>query len=454
MTGRSPLRTSVFYVLGGLLVALLALRSSGAEIRAETGDDSATGAGEFVDPRDLSFERSPGAGESNPFQQVAEGTTFECTYSGEVSMAYVPSPEELLGTDSANRRMSATNFEITYIGTWPSEAQAALERAVATWENMIDTAAPIRMTATWQAMSSGVLGSGGPWLYANFPDAPLQGTWYPAALANVLCGCDVDPNQYDFRITMNSAFANWHFGEGPAPSNKVDFQTTAMHELTHGLGFSGTARVTNGVGSYGLSGGSVLYPAAYDRFTEDNAGSPILGYTNNSTELAAVLQSNAVYFDGTNARLANGGNRAELYAPTSWNQGSSYSHFGNSFDNTPDGLLTYALSYGETLRDVGPVTKGVFLDIGWPFALPGGSLQFGSSTYNVLENVAGGTFNVPVTRTGGSAGAASATCSITGGTATSGVDFTLSSSGVSWVDGEAGTKSCILSITNDSAYEV
>ncbi len=455
MTRTSSRRTRALSVIGALLVALIALRSSSAESRAAFIESDApvaiAAAEQFVDPSELKFPPATGPGGINPNLESMEGSTFECMYSPELNAAYVPSPESRLGEDFANQLMSVTDIEITYIGTWPAEAQAAFERAVTTWENMVSTTAPITMTATWADLGSGgILGSGGPWIYQDFPNAPLADTWYPGALANALCGCDVDPGQYEFRVTMNSGFASWWYGEGPAPLNKVDFQTTAMHELTHGMGFAGTARVTNLLGTHGSSG----YPAAYDRFTEDTNGAPILSYTSGTTALAGVLQSNGVYFDGPNTRTANGGNRAALYAPTTWSQGSSYSHLGNSFDNTADALITYALSYGETLRDLGPVTKGIFMDIGWPFAASTGTVQYGSSSVGVLENVAGGNVNVPVTRSGGSAGAASATCTVTGGTATSGSDFSLSTSAVSWSDGESGTKNCVLAITNDSAYEV
>ncbi len=59
--------------------------------------------------------------------------------------------------------------------------------------------------------------------------------------------------------------------------------------------------------------------------------------------------------------------------------------------------------------------------------------------------------NIPVMRTGGSSGGASATCSITGGSAAQGLldDYTLTTADVSWLDGDASTKNCVVTINND-----
>lgn len=81
-----------------------------------------------------------------------------------------------------------------------------------------------------------------------------------------------------------------------------------------------------------------------------------------------------------------------------------------------------------------------------------GTLQFTSGTFAVSEGTA--TLNVSVSRTGGSDGAASATCSVnpTGTTAT-GADYVLTASALSWTHGDSATKNCVLTITNDTAFE-
>ena len=89
-------------------------------------------------------------------------------------------------------------------------------------------------------------------------------------------------------------------------------------------------------------------------------------------------------------------------------------------------------------------------------ALPPGTIQFTSSSYNVAENA--GTANVTVSRTGGTSGAASVTCStVAGGSATAsptaGFDFTTTSTVLNWANGEGGNKTCSIPITSDSTPE-
>ncbi|MGD2147926.1 MAG: hypothetical protein PVH41_14620, partial [Anaerolineae bacterium] len=55
----------------------------------------------------------------------------------------------------------------------------------------------------------------------------------------------------------------------------------------------------------------------------------------------------------------------KLYAPNPWN-GSSYSHVDEeTFNNTPNSLMTPIQSKGESELHPGPVTLGMFQDMGW-----------------------------------------------------------------------------------------
>src|SRR4029078_10877518 len=98
--------------------------------------------------------------------------------------------------------------------------------------------------------------------------APQPYTWYPNALANAIAGFDVDPSHDDLNVTFNSDFADWYFGTDGQPGGLVDFETVALHEMGHALGFIGSMTVSSGVGNWGA--GSV-YPFVYDRFTQNGA---------------------------------------------------------------------------------------------------------------------------------------------------------------------------------------
>jgi len=104
---------------------------------------------------------------------------------------------------------------------------------------------------------------------------------------------------------------------------------------------------------------------------EDGNGTSLLNtgtYPNPSTALGNALTGNVgggVYFNGTNANAANSGARVKLYAPGTWNSGSSYSHLDEIFNNTPNALMTYSLANGESEHSPGSVTLGMFQDMGW-----------------------------------------------------------------------------------------
>jgi hypothetical protein len=191
----------------------------------------------------------------------------------------------------------------------------------------------------------------------------MPGTWYAVGLANKLGGVDRLPGNFDIHASFNSEF-DWYYGtDGNAPGGTYDFVSVVLHELGHGLGFLGAMNVSGGQGTWGNGG----YPVIYDRFTENGAGQPLLGFASPSTTLAAQLTSNNLFFDGPRARAANGGAAPRLYAPSSWQQGSSYSHLNEATYGVgnPNSLMTPALSSGEAIHDPGPITRGIFEDTGW-----------------------------------------------------------------------------------------
>jgi len=169
-------------------------------------------------------------------------------------------------------------------------------------------------------------------------------------------------------LTFNSSF-NWYYGiDGNTPSNKHDLLSVVLHEIGHGLGFSGSAKYSGGSGSwdYNFAPGK---PDIYDTFMKDGGGTPMTQtstYPNPSTVLGTLLTSNDLWFTGYNAKAANNGTDVKIYAPSSWSGGSSYSHLDyNTFNNTPNQLMVYAISTGESIHSPGEVGKGLLKDLGW-----------------------------------------------------------------------------------------
>ena len=289
-------------------------------------------------------------------------------------------PSRLLGTEPS---FGVSTFSISYSPAgssdpWgayceavPDGAKAAFSSAGAIWGNIVKSMVPIKIQVCWSNIgSSSILGySGGGSLWRDFDGAKIPGTWYSESLGNALRGIELDNTTPDMYITYNSVFS-WYFGtDGNPPYNQWDLVTVALHEIAHGLNFSGTMKYASGVGSWGFSTG---YPGIYDRYIEDFNGISLLNtatYPNSSVALGTALVSQNLWFDGANAVAANGGSRVKMYAPSTWAPGSSYSHLDyNTFNETPNQLMTYAISAGVVQHEPGPVTLGILKDLGWEVA--------------------------------------------------------------------------------------
>ena len=100
---------------------------------------------------------------------------------------------------------------------------------------------------------------------------------------------------------------------------------------------------------------------------ENGSATDITNFPNNSTSLGSQLTSNNLYWDGAFGVAANAGSRPRLYAPSTWNSGSSYSHLNESTygNGTVNSLMTPFLSQAEVIHNPGPIVLGMFEDMGW-----------------------------------------------------------------------------------------
>jgi uncharacterized repeat protein (TIGR01451 family) len=260
---------------------------------------------------------------------------------------------------------------VHYNGAWSSQARNAFQHAVDIWASQLNSPEDIVVDAYWTSLPTGVLGAAGATTIHPVSGAPVSNTWYPVALGNAISEGDLNGSTAEIQAQFNKDFPDWYFGtDGNPAGDEYDFVSVVLHELCHGLGFFGSMRVEDGVGSWGYwdSTNTVLYPMIYDRFTENGSGQALLtAFPNNSTALATQLQGGDIFFDGPYANAFNGGVRPELYAPSTWQQGSSYSHVDEIYDSTSDALMTYAIYNGEVNHLAGPIVQGMFKDMGWTF---------------------------------------------------------------------------------------
>ncbi len=261
---------------------------------------------------------------------------------------------------------------VTYYG-FPAEAQAAFEYAVSIFENQFVSSVPMTIYAAWDnTLGYSTLGQNSHYIVAGYSGL-MTGTWYAKTLAGTLHGSQILPgtDDMDIRINSNKSTSFYYGIDGVPTTGKYDLVTIVLHEIAHGLGYSGSMTVDgSGRGSWGFwpeSGMSPWYPDIYDRFTENGSGTDLISYVNGSTELAAQLQGGSLYWNGANGMSANGGQRPQLYAPASWSSGSSYSHLDEAvyLSGNVHSLMTPQLGMSEVIHDLGAISRGMFKDEGW-----------------------------------------------------------------------------------------
>lgn len=273
-------------------------------------------------------------------------------------------------------RMKTATIEVEYVN-FPADnlARNALEYAVAIWETELISSVPIRMRAEWRALESGVLGQA-IWgsAYANFGGEQHINTFYPVALAEKIAGREINAaNEPDILATFSSS-ASWYYGtDGNTPAGKMDMVTIALHEIAHGLGFTDTYDVKEGQGAVGLSSDGRTAPFVFDVFIENNLNKNLLhDFDSPSPALATELQSSNVFFDSPLSSSALQGSRPELYAPSSFDNGSSISHLDESVfneDQDANRLMTPQIAFAESIHDPGPILLAMLADLGWIYTL-------------------------------------------------------------------------------------
>jgi hypothetical protein len=276
--------------------------------------------------------------------------------------------------DNSGSRVKTAKIEVEYVN-FPADnlAKNAFEYAVNIWEAELISSVPIRIRAEWKSLASGVLGQA-IWgsAYANFGGEQHVNTFYPVALAEKITGREINgATEPDIVASFNSN-ASWYFGtEGNTPSGKMDMVTIVLHEIAHGLGFTDTYDVEEGEGSVGLANDGDSVPFIFDVFVENRTDQNLLfDFQSPSAALATQLQSSDIFFDSPLAVAALKGVRPELYAPSTFDNGSSISHLDESiFNNQTDAnrLMTPQIGFAESIHEPGSVLMAMLADIGWVY---------------------------------------------------------------------------------------
>jgi len=274
--------------------------------------------------------------------------------------------------------MPCSNFSVNYTGFTP-EAQAAFQFAVDIWSNSIESTQTISVGATFEtAANPNNLGSARP--FTVFPLSNNGGPtyYYPSALAEKLSMMDLTDNPFPLPFDSTDIIASfnntipWYFGtDANPPANQFDFVSVVLHELGHGLGFSGIfAKTSDTNGDGNPDQGQIRVEnisPIYDVFIENIGGTDMLTFPDPSAALFSEFTGNDLYCNSAESIVQNNNSRPRIYAPLTYEPGSSYNHWNeNTFpDGAVNSLMTPFNGLGNAIHDPGPSTLGFFKDMGW-----------------------------------------------------------------------------------------
>lgn len=241
---------------------------------------------------------------------------------------------------------------------WTATQKADIHSAIDEWDRVINNAPArqINMHVMWNSFSGNTLGGSSSYLLSGTDGSGQTTIWTGSELAwrEAYDG----GNEWDtfIRYDVDAAGMAWNFGESGPAAGELDFRSVITHEIGHSLGWMSTYDPNNdnfGYGGYGLT--------AYERLLVDGSGNfPFNGGTGtpgNFNELDAP-----VYFSGYNATNLYGG-LVPIYAPSTYEQGSSLSHLDEAtFSNT---LMTPFIASGQSVRSVSDLEVAMMKDMGW-----------------------------------------------------------------------------------------
>ncbi len=334
---------------------------------------------------------------------------------------------------------TVTTSPITgFPSTLGADRIACYEAAVLVWEAVLDISVEIEVDATFSSqggtsMGSTPLGFAGPeTVHRDFTGAPLTNTYYVQAQANQLSGMDLDVQSdlsADFNADVDSAVLvpgfSWYYGiDGLPPGGTIDFFSTILHELGHGLGFLSLVDETTGAE---FNGRDDIYSVQLQH--GGSGGDAPFNTLSNAGRLAAITSVNELEWKGTavigDATFNPGGNPVLMYAPSTVDPGSSLSHWDTT--NFPNLLMEPFAT--DAFTDV-TLETAAFLDMAWPLSIApvvdsqtGGGLIFlgDNHTFSVtLSGTSGGeTFSWQLNGGAVSNGATGSGSTISGATSTS-----------------------------------
>lgn len=257
-------------------------------------------------------------------------------------------------------------FDYSSAPDFDATSKASLESAAATVGGWFNNTGTLTMMVTSSNANTSTLASAG----SNFPAGGSAGFGNRGVVGlNILNGGDANGSTADGVVDVNF-FHNWDFDDDIA-AGAFDFKSTMMHELLHAIGFSSSIN-QNGTDPFGTPAGSSNGMwAPFDQFVADSSGNLInsgtfaLDASRWNAAHVGGTGANGLFFNGSNAVAANGGNPVNLYSPNPWEDGSSGSHLDDDFFTSQALLMEAATDTGPGARTLSAVEIGMFRDLGF-----------------------------------------------------------------------------------------
>ncbi len=186
----------------------------------------------------------------------------------------------------------------------------AFQAAADKWGASLNSMVPIRVLATWEALSctesSAVLGSAGAVaVFKNFTNAPVKNTWYSKAQADALAGADLSAAMPDIKARFNINLGSkgcltgtgFYLGLDSKSGDNADLVTILIHEFAHGLGFQTFTSGLTGAQQGGL-------PSAWDYFLLDTTTNKTWDVMSDEERVASALKVGKLVWTGTQVNTA------------------------------------------------------------------------------------------------------------------------------------------------------
>lgn len=301
-----------------------------------------------------------------PQYLVRSGEITSVCYAGDkVKKMFIPPPKEFFEVMAGK----ANKADITvYYSDVPAWVKTPVNYAVSILESILP--ADLRMTVyvTVSSLEQGVLANSGTGGFADGReiDAFLPNAYYPVALAERIYGEELNSETSgDIVINLNTGIS-WYVGtDGNTPTTQYDLVTVIIHETIHGLGFFDSMYADASTGVWGTTDSR---PLIYDVFVENADGQRLIDTTifeNPSSELKDQITSDKIYFNGPLLRDYYSGDRAKLYAPSTYDPGSSIAHLDEDTYQEIDAIMTPFIDRGEAIHNPGSLTMSILGDLGW-----------------------------------------------------------------------------------------